>query len=596
MATLVLATGCDTAPPNASNDTLNDSDSQTPLDDETFNESEILFPSLPASPADSSEPVGIPFRTVDLNWVSQSPLPPADCVPAGAQAVPPTSRLLTRLEYNNTIRSLFGDESEPANNFPPETAALGFANGEAHGPNPLLVESYLSAAEDIADRMVENHFLEIVSCDPEIIGSVNCGDAFIQEWGSKAFRRPLRFEEFLVFKELYLQVFAMWDFETAVELVLQAILQSPQFLYRVELGIPASGDDMLVQLDGYETASRLSYLLWNGPPDDTLLNLAASGALLDIVVLEEQARRLLDDDRAKSTIEDFHTQWLTLDSLDTIVKDDIAYPSFTDSIRASWRQELKLFLEYVFLESEAPLDDFFGSSVSFLNADLATFYEHEGEFPENTFLLTPNAPHRAGILTQPGLLALLSNPDQSSPIRRGVFVREKLLCESLPAPPNDVPIIPPDPDPDATTRERFAAHTEEPSCQGCHVLIDPVGFGFEEYNGVGLWRDIENGIPVDTTGEMLYTDSQDPILEGPFTGVSELSQKLRNSTQVQTCIAKHWFRYSMGRMESTTDSCSIENIESSFIGTGGDVRELLVALIRTDTFRYRSAPHFEETP
>lgn len=531
--------------------------------------------------------------TIDLNWPSPSQEETEPSCIEEVPLAPPTTRLLTRLEYHNTVIALFGDVGQPTEDFPPETTALGFGNGQAHGPNPLLVNRYLNAAEEVSTFVVENNLDNLIACDPENNGAVTCGEAFIQEWGTKIFRRPLDFNEFLIFHSLYLSAFSQWGFETAIRLALQAMLQSPQFLYRIELGLPAQTNETIVMLSGYELASRLSFLLWNAPPDTELLEFASSEALLTTAGLEQQARRLLDDDRAKETLHDFHQQWLGLEKLSGMTKDTSVFPAFNEEVRTAWESEMRQFIEYAFWDSDDPLATFFESPTSFVNAELAEIYNLDGEFAADSF--TPvdlSSSMRSGILTQPGLLSVLAYPDQSSPIARGIFVREKLLCEPLPAPPDDIPIIPPDPNPDATTRERFAQHTQSPSCQGCHVLIDPIGFGFEAYDGMGNWRATENGLPIDTSGELLYTHSGDPLLEGPFDGVFELSSRLQQSEQVKNCITTQWFRYSMGRHEETSDQCGLETIQHAFSETNGDVKELLVALVMRDFFRYRTAPAF----
>jgi hypothetical protein len=189
------------------------------------------------------------------------------------------------------------------------------------------------------------------------------------------------------------------------------------------------------------------------------------------------------------------------------------------------------------------------------------------------------------VLTQPGLMALLAYPDQSSPVARGVFVRERLLCQHLPPPPNDVMIEPPDPDPDATTRERFAEHTSNPACAGCHMLIDPLGFGFEHYDAIGRWRTEENGLPVDASGTLANIGDTEQV--GPYDGAVELADKLLASTDFQACVAHQWTTFALGREPNEADECAMEGIRQSLTDTGGDIRELLVAIATSDAFRFR---------
>ena len=190
---------------------------------------------------------------------------------------------------------------------------------------------------------------------------------------------------------------------------------------------------------------------------------------------------------------------------------------------------------------------------------------------------------RAGLLTQAGMLAAHAHFNQSSPVHRGVIVRESFLCQPLPPPPEDVDDSPPDPDPNATTRERFGEHTENPACAGCHVLIDGIGFGFENYDAVGAYRTMEGTLPVDASGEVTQAEG----IEGPFDGVIELAAKLASSPDVEACVAQQWFNYALGRVQSDNDVCSTDLLLTGFVESGGNVRELMLALVATDAFRLR---------
>jgi hypothetical protein len=193
--------------------------------------------------------------------------------------------------------------------------------------------------------------------------------------------------------------------------------------------------------------------------------------------------------------------------------------------------------------------------------------------------------NRAGILTQPGLMAMLAHSDQSAPVQRGKFVREQLLCQLLPPPPPDVDTTPPDPDPSATTRERFRQHSADARCSSCHRLLDNVGFGLEAFDHLGRFRADENGLPIDATGNLV--DAGDAEIEGAFDGALELTSRLAGSPQVEACLATQWFRYTMGRAEQDTDACSLEEVKAAFASSGGNFRELLVALATSDVFRFR---------
>jgi hypothetical protein len=192
-------------------------------------------------------------------------------------------------------------------------------------------------------------------------------------------------------------------------------------------------------------------------------------------------------------------------------------------------------------------------------------------------------------MTQPGLMALFAKRDRSSPIHRGKFVRETILCQAPPPPPDNVP-EPPEVDESQTTREQFAEHSENPVCAGCHVLMDPIGFGFEHFDGVGRYRATEWGLAVDATGELHGTD-----VDGTFNGVNELAQLLASSDQVKACVTSQWFRFGYGRFETDEDDCSVEEIKAAFAASNYDIKELIIALTLTDAFRYRHAVQ-EDSP
>jgi hypothetical protein len=253
-----------------------------------------------------------------------------------------------------------------------------------------------------------------------------------------------------------------------------------------------------------------------------------------------------------------------------------------------WRYSLDYFTGHVFSNDGGNLQALLTSSTVFLNDALAPLYGvavPEGLAPGQFFRVDLGEQHRFGLLSQPGLMALYAHPDQSAPIQRGVFIRDALLCQPAPPPPPTVNNNPPDPDPALTTRQRFAVHTEEPECSTCHQLIDPIGLALEEFDQLGRYRDTENGIPVDTSGEVVGV-REDAIL-GPFQGTAELGQRLSQSVQVQQCLVTQWYRYGMGRVEQTADLCSMKAAFDRFVAADGDFEELLLGIVASDAFRYR---------
>jgi hypothetical protein len=359
------------------------------------------------------------------------------------------------------------------------------------------------------------------------------------------------------------------------------MLQSPQFLYRIELVPEDAEPGDVVAISDAEMASRLSYFLAATTPDDALLDAAEAGELRTAAQIEDHARRLLESDGARLSVRHFHRQWLALSALESVTKDPTLYPGLELSTAPKdWSQSVQDFVEHVVFEGEGTLDELLSSDRVFLSPSMAAFYE--GQPAEGGGYTLPGK--RAGLVTQPALMALLAYPDRSSPVARGVFTRERLLCQKLPPPPDDVDIEPPDPDPNATTRERFDQHTENVTCAACHVLIDPLGFTYEHYDAVGRWRTEENGLPIDASGEVIGATDDD--LVGPVDDAIQLANRLAKSEDFQECATTQWLTFALGRTpDAEADRCTLQTTLEA--AASGDIRELLVAIVLSDAFRHR---------
>ncbi|HET6586093.1 MAG TPA: DUF1592 domain-containing protein [Nannocystaceae bacterium] len=506
------------------------------------------------------------------------------CLDDGPSVGDTRMRLLTRYEYDNTVRDLLGDTSEPARAFAPENRSGVFENDQTdHQVSKDVVRQYLDASEDVAERAVTTDLAAVLPCDPIAVGEQACGTSFVASFLPRAFRRPATADELATFSALFASAYAQYGFSTAISLTIQGVLQSPQFLYRIELAPEGAAPGDLVPVEDYEMASRLSYFLTSSMPDDELFAAAAAGELRTADEIEAHARRLLESEAAKETIREFHRQWLGLGALSSVAKDPTAYPGLDPATFAvDWNDNVQRFVEHVFTAGDGTLADLFASDVVFLSPELASFYGAEAQDPQTGAWHLPDP--RAGLLTQPGMLGMLAYPDGSSPVARGVFVRKRLLCQELTPPPN-VPIEPPMPDPNATTRERFEQHSVEPACAGCHALIDPLGFTFENYDGAGRWRTTENGKPIDASGAI--NGIGDPDATGPVANAIELSAKLAASDDVQACMVRQWATFALGRSPGETDECTMETLEAGFAASGGDLVELMVEIATSDAFRFR---------
>ena len=505
-------------------------------------------------------------------------------------------RRLTRFEYNRTVRDLLGDSSNPADLLPPEEEVAGFNNqAAALTSSDLLIEQYMKVAEDVSTRAVGNIEALLPNCDPELDGNESCASSFIQDFGKRAFRRPLQQSETERFKAVFDWALADADlgrFEDGIQLVIETMLQSPSFLYRPELGeqTPIEGD--IVPFTSWEMATKLSYMLWNTMPDDALFAAAEADELQTKEQIAAQARRMLEDDKARDLVRNFHTQWLQLTHLDSLTKDSGVYPNYDNSLRGLWKEEIQTFVEQVILEGDGSLRTLLTANYSFMNEELASFYGDDVldsiSGPElRQVQLQPE--RRAGLLTSAGLMASHANVNQSSPVFRGKFVREQLMCNTLPLPPNDLVIEPPELDPTKTTKEQFEEIGANPACAGCHTLMNPIGFIFEHYDGIGQWRDQQNGKPIDATGQVVQTDD----IDGDYDGAPELARALADSTQVQECVSSQWFRFAYNRTVTSEDSCSIEQLNDVFRASDFNIKSLLVALTQTNAFLYRRAVELE---
>ncbi len=489
-------------------------------------------------------------------------------------------RLLTRAEYDNTLRDVLGDTSHPARDFPREPLAEGWDNdGNLNQVTDESVTRYLEAAEAVSTSAVSTRSDRLYQCKTK---DAACGAGFVATIGRRLFRRSLTQQEVSTLGAFFTTTVTANDFDTAVAWTLQVMLQSPQFLYRFEEGATPKPGDWRTPLQGVELATRLSYLIWASAPDDALLDAAEKGSLADPDALQAQAKRLLADPKALDGKARFFNLWLRLDDIAGLEKSTATYAAFTPALAQAWRTSIDLFISDV-LTNQGTLPSLLTSNALFVN-DTMSMYAMSSTGPAFTKVMMP-VEQRSGLLTQPGFLARLGAPDQSSPIRRGVFVLDKLMCQSPPPPPPSVNTTPPKPIGGKTTRERFAQHTQDPSCKGCHGFIDPIGFGFEHYDGIGAYRDFDNGQPVDATGSIVY--ASDTSLPGPFDGATQLMAKLALSKQVHDCVSKEWLRFAMGRGLGDGDACSLQQVQSAFASSGGSFDQLLLSVVGSDSFRTR---------
>jgi hypothetical protein len=318
-------------------------------------------------------------------------------------------------------------------------------------------------------------------------------------------------------------------------------------------------------------------------PSDELLDAADAEKLDTPERIAAWARQMLDAPKARHAVAEFYRQWLGVAEIATLDKDQAAYPDYTPELRAAMASELPAFVEHVLWSADRSLTTLLTAPVGFVTAPLAALYGVEPTGGSDAVQVALDPQQRAGVLTQAAVLAVHSLPNQSSPVARGKFVRERLLCQLPSPPPPNLDVTPPEVDANLSTRERFAQHTESAECAGCHELMDPLGFAFESYDAVGRYRATEAGKPIDTSGWI----SGSTDVDGPFQNARELAEKLAGSQQVRDCVVTQWFRYAFGRHEGPADACSLTQVQADFTAGAADLHELLVSLTQSESFLHR---------
>ncbi len=504
---------------------------------------------------------------------------PPDPTPAPAAEAPRTPlRRLGEAQYGNTVRDLFPGVAMPAVDLPDEVVVSGFDNNaDGQSPSALLIEGLEAAAVAVvAAAMAEPGSWSVCPADggPDPRA---CGHDQLHALAPRIFRRPLAAEEERAWLDLFDGVLEADGYRVALSVTLQALLQAPEFVYLPEHGLPGDGERRA--LTGHEVATRLSYALWASMPDDALFAAAAAGELDDADGVEAQAWRMLDDPRADDALLDFHAQWLELGELARIAPDAATYPGWDPSLPEAMRAELDAFVLDVLHGEDPTLSALLLDRRTSATGALAGLYGAEGELP---------AEERAGLLTRAGWLAATSHAVHPSPVQRGVFVLERVACEEVLPPPAVVDLAVEGGGSGAVTnRERYAAHTADPACAGCHARIDPLGFAFEGYDATGALRLTDAGRPVDATGVIVGLGDLDGRA---FDGAVELSEHLAGSETVSACVARQWTGYASGRTLEAGDEAELAAIAAAFSAAGGDVRQLLVEIVRSEGFRTRRAP------
>jgi len=509
---------------------------------------------------------------------------------------------LSHAEWERTVSDLLRLEGalDLSSTFPTDAPRGLFDNDGAElSVSGDLRTEYQRAAERLA---------ETVATDPTALMRIlpdglpaSPADArargFVEGFGLRAYRRPLSAEELTVYEALFARGTELYPDDDAfvggVRLVLEAMLQSPHFVYRAELGM-GDGSDAPIPLSSYELASRLSYALWGSMPDDALLDAAASGSLDAPEGLDMEVSRLLDDARAEDMLVAYHEQLLSVGRYRDISRSDTLFPDFGGDVPPAMADEVRLFVREV-VGTDGGVRDLFTARFTFVNEPLAQIYDLSGVTGTEMRRVSLEGTDRAGLLTMGGFLALQSSSTDSDPIHRGVFVNHRILCAPLPAPPAVVPPLPPeDTTMLRTMRERITSHTGAGTCgAGCHsTMINPIGFAFEHFDAIGAHRDRD--------GNDLLIDSADAYSFGSrvrsYDDAVALSEIIAEEHMTHACYAEHLLQFVHGRAPAETDQGLLRRLTTESLRERASLRDLVRVLVTSVAFQQRSPIELDELP
>jgi hypothetical protein len=494
-----------------------------------------------------------------------------------ARAAPARIRRLNEKELRNTIADVFGARTLADVHFPVETQQGAFDNRYEDLTFNQDFADAVQAAAELAGAHVAAHLAELLPCDVGKLGEAACAAQFIDGVGLRAFRRPPRADERDRLLALFKKTRAAEDFSTSVATVVEAMIQSPAFVFRTELG---EGTGTRVLLAPYEIASALSYLLLRSAPDQKLLDAAASGALTRPDEIAAQARRLLADGRAKEMVHDFFLEWLDMTTATQMSKSD---PAFSSKVAQSMVAETLQFLDDAWSRATG-YDTLLTSASSFVDGKLAPLYGVPAPAGATLVPTALDPAQRAGFLTHAGFIGSHTPGAARSPIGLGHFVRTKMLCQSLPPPPPGVPPVPTDPNLDVVAR--YSRHEKDPSCAGCHALLDAIGFGYSQYDVLGRFAPVDHGVAEDGAGRLSGTD-----VDGAFHGPVELAKKLAASAEARRCFGATALAFALGRDTMGDGASAIDTpaiaalLQTAF--RGGDLKELFVGVTGSEAFLLR---------
>jgi Protein of unknown function (DUF1592)/Protein of unknown function (DUF1588)/Protein of unknown function (DUF1595)/Protein of unknown function (DUF1587)/Protein of unknown function (DUF1585) len=490
-----------------------------------------------------------------------------------------TIRKLNRSEYDNTVHDLLGTKLNPGLSFMNDAPEVGFDNNASLlSISPALAGLYQTAAETLAaEAIAPERRASLGGCD--FAAGESCLRTIITTFGAKAYRRPVTEEDVANYLALAAQATSAGaTAEETVRTVLEAMLLSPHFLYRVEL----DADPTSLQahpVGPYEMASRLSYLVYRSMPDQALFDAATAQKLSATPDIQAQLTRMLATEKGEMFARDFSSQWLGIRTLEQSQFDEKLYPSFTPALAASMKLELTSFFAD-FVRDNRPAQQLLVADFSYLDSNLSTLYQLPPVSGSGLQRTTIASPVRGGLLLMAGTLAVTSYSTRTSLVKRGNWILGQMLCDEPPPPPPNIPQLP-EGMLQGTQREILAQHRTDPSCSACHEVMDNIGLALENYDAVGAFRTTDRGgATIDATGVL-------PNGGPTFVGGRELSNVIAADPRFGKCLAEKMLGYALGRTISTTDEPYIGEIAAPVADGLPGVRDVLARVVASDPFTLR---------
>ena len=497
-------------------------------------------------------------------------------------------RRLTKTEYANTLRDLYGVDTSIADSLPDEVVGEGFLNSIS----PLQSELYLGIANKLIDQVISPEGKAPASIQKTLFGEVVSNESNSKKdllktakfLTRKSFRRPPTMSELDVLINVYnLGLKKNLNHSESLGLMLKAVLVSPQLLF-ITPSAEFKSNEKIVSIDSYQLASRLSYLLWSSPPDQQLANLADEGTLINPEVLKEQVNRMLNNPKSKALFDGFGAQWLRLNNLENQVFDMEIFPDMTLSLRMAMIDEARLFFRSIIKENKSVIE-FVDSDYTFLNEQLSKLYGiTESVIGEDMRRVKLTNPNRGGIIGMPATLASTSFSNRTSPVRRGVWVLEQVLGERVPSPPPDIPELEEldhENEQGLTLRQRTELHQSEATCANCHKLLDPIGFGLENFDAIGRWREVNNeGLRIDSSGQLPNGEK--------FTSPALLKSLLiKRKGDLARNFTEKFMAHALGRQLEGYDYIVIDQLMEKISADDYRIRTIITEVITSYLFTHR---------